>query len=357
MRVWLIIFIVLIFACKPEAEKSEIRFIDPVFEDGPIKDFVNIKNVTVLDLPDSIDLGAIKQIEFYDSLVYLLEDGIYSSILVFDQKGKVERQLLRLGNGPGEYINIDFFILNDSYLAIYDRQQMKFVKYSLSHFEKFESYKTENYFVGGVSLPNNTFFLVSDTDIEEGYQLGYIFTDSDFSNIKTFPQPTGTIEGFLPQSISNFISQHHIIQAFSDNLFQITSDSLSLVTYVDFGKKSLPKEVSSFNQAYELYDVLSSGSYYFAPTNLLVRDSVISFNFFNETIDNQNFGLIQNGNAYRFSIDSDLKELFLKPITVREDLYHTVLLPGEYDEEVIDILNLTEVDYEKPILVSYTIGQ
>jgi hypothetical protein len=82
-----------------------------------------------------------------------------------------------------------------------------------------------------------------------------------------------------------------------------------------------------------------------------------AFNFYNQTIENLNFGLIENGQAYRFPIDTSMKELFLKPITVREDLFLTVLLPGEFDEEVIGLLNLTEVDYEKPILVSYTIGQ
>jgi hypothetical protein len=148
-----------------------------------------------------------------------------------------------------------------------------------------------------------------------------------------------------------------MVQPFSEKVFQIGKDSLTYAFQIDFGAKTIPKEASELMDAEEFYEILGSGSYYFAIHNLLKKGNSVAFNFYNENIDNLNFGLIQNGQAYRFSIDSDLKEFFLKPTAVREDLFHTVLLPGEYDEEVIELLNLTEVDYEKPILVSYFIGK
>jgi hypothetical protein len=263
-----------------------------------------------------------------------------------------------LGSGPGEYVQIDFFIFDENDITIYDRSQMKLISYSLDDFSVFQAYDIEDYLVGALSVPNSrSMFFVSDTDVETGIQKGYGFSEDNFANFKFKPQFSGFIEGFLPQGISHFEDKYFLVQPFSDRVYQIGKDSLSLVFEIDFGSKSIPEKVSTFDQAEDLYETLSSDSYYFAATNLLVRDSVIAFNFFNENIDNLNFGLIQNGNAYRFSIDSDLKELFLKPIAVREGLFYTVLLPGEYDEEVIELLNLTEVDYEKPISVSYTIGK
>lgn len=200
-------------------------------------------------------------------------------------------------------------------------------------------------------------FLVSDSELEAEIYKGYGFFNANFSSPQYQPQFSGNIEAFLPQSISSFSEKNYLVQPFSDKVFEIEKDSLKLSFIIDFGSKNVPLETSEVIDAEEFYRILENGSYYFAPHNLLIGENSVGFNFFKESIDNLNFGLIENGQAYRFSIDSDLKELFLKPIAVREGLFHTVVLPGEYDEEVIELLNLTEVDYEKPILVSYTIGK
>lgn len=357
MRIYHFLLIVLIVGCTSEVNNN-IKYIDPLLVNENLDDWLQIERSFLLEIPDSIVVGAIKQIEFGESSIYLLEDGVTSSILVFNREGQFKRQLLKLGSGPGEYVQIDLFIFDENNITIYDRSQMKLISYSLGDFSVFQAYDMEDYLVGALSVSNpSRVFFVSDTDIETGIQKGYGFSEQNFTNFKYKPQFSGFIEGFLPQSISHFGDKYFLVQPFSDRVYQIGKDSLSLVDEIDFGSKRIPEKVSTFDRAEDLYETLSSDSYYFAPTNLLVRDSVISFNFFNETIDDLNFGLIQNGQAYRFSIDSDLKELFLKPIAVREDLFHTILLPGEYNEEVIELLNLTEVDYEKPILVSYTIGQ
>ncbi|WP_139217502.1 6-bladed beta-propeller [Algoriphagus ornithinivorans] len=358
MRIHHFLLIVFIVSCTPESNFKSIKYLDPHFVNESFDDWIQLEQSFFLEIPDSIVVGVIKQIEFTDSLIYLLEDGITSSILVFDREGDFKRQLLKLGSGPGEYVQIDLFVFDKNHISIYDRTQMKLIKYSLKDFSVFQAFDIEDYLVGALSVPNtSSLFFVSDTDVETGIQKGYGFSKEDFTNLKFKPQFSGFIEGFLPQSISHFGENYFLVQPFSDKVYQIGKDSIYLVDRIDFGSKRIPEKVSTFDRAEDLYEILSSDSYFFAPTNLLVRDSIISFNFFNETIDNLNFGLIQNGKAYRFSIDSNLKEFFLKPITVREDLLHTVLLPGEYNEEIIELLNLTKDDNEKPILVSYTIGQ
>lgn len=358
MRIYHFLLITLIVGCTPESNLKSIRYLDPIAINENLNDWIKVDRAFHLEVPDSIGVGAIKQIEFADSSIYVLEDGVTSSILVFNREGQFKKQLLKLGSGPGEYVQIDLFIFDEKNISIYDRGQMKLISYSLNDFSDFQAYDIEDYLVGALQVPNTRrMFFVSDTDIETGIQKGYGFSEENFTNFKFKPQFSGFIEGFLPQSISHFGDKYFLVQPFSDRVYQIGEDSLFLIDEIDFGSKRIPDKVSTFDRAEDLYETLSTDSYFFAPTNLLVGDNLTAFNFFNETIDNLNFGLIQNGNAYRFSIDSDLKELFLKPIAVREDLFHTILLPGEYDEEVIKLLKLTEVDYEKPILVSYTIGK
>jgi hypothetical protein len=234
----------------------------------------------------------------------------------------------------------------------------KLIDYSQTDFFVFQSYKAEDYYLGGLGdLADDRIFLVSDSELEAEIYKGYGYFNSDLNEVDFEPQFSGYIEAFLPQSISYFGEYPFILQPFSEKVFQIGKDSLTFAFQIDFGAKTIPKEASELMEAEKFYEILNSGSYYFAVHNLLKKENSVAFNFFNETIDNLNFALIENGKAYRFPIDSYLKEFFLRPITVREDLFHTVLLPGEFDEEVTTILNTTEIDYEKPILVSYFIGK
>jgi hypothetical protein len=346
-------------ACSSEEkDMSKFDFSDPELIPEGIKEWIQVKSNIQLSLPDSIIMGKVLQVEFSDSEIFLLESGMNASILVFGRDGTFKRRLFKSGNGPGEYAQIDFFLLRESSILIYDRSQQKFIDYQKKDFSSFEESKTMDYFMGGIGgFVGDGLFLVSDSEMQENLYKGYGFSNGDISQIDYSVENPGYIEAFLPQSISENGAEKWLVQSFSEKVFRITLDSLMLIRQIDFGSKKIPDEVASLSDAYELYEVIDQGAYYFAVHNLIWREDLVGFNFFNETIDNLNFGLIQNGKAYRFSIDSDLKELFLKPIAVRKGLFHTVLLPGEYDEEAIELLNLTEVDDEKPILVSYTIGQ
>jgi hypothetical protein len=357
-----VLYVVLIFSsCTHQQSEESMKLIDfsnPQLVEDDIQDWIQIKKSIQLKLPDSIMIGKIVQMEFSDSELFLLESGSNSSILVFDREGTFLKQLARLWNGPGEYAQIEFFILRANSILVYDRLNQKLIDYSQTDFFVFQSYKAEDYYLGGLGdLADDRIFLVSDSELETELYKGYGYFNSDLTENGFEPQFSGYIEAFLPQSISYFGEYLYMVQPFSEKVFQIGKDSLTYAFQIDFGAKTIPKEASELMDAEEFYGILGSGSYYFAIHNLLKKGNSVAFNFYNETIDNLNFGLIQNGQAYRFSIDSDLKEFFLKPTAVREDLFHTVLLPGEFDEEVTTILNTTEIDYEKPILVSYFIGK
>ncbi|MBS4070543.1 MAG: 6-bladed beta-propeller [Algoriphagus aquaeductus] len=350
-----------LFSCslKKNADNIELlNFSNSKIMESEIEEWIKIESTTQLDVYDSILFGKVMQVEFSDSDILVLEDGINSSILLFDREGRFKKQLLKLGTGPGEYSKIEFFVLRENSILVYDRSYQKLINYLKSDFSVFQEYKAKDYFLGGIGgLAEDRVFLVSDSELEGEVYKGYGFFDAELANSNYKPQFSGNIEAFLAQSISFFSGNSFLVQPFSNSVFQIFSDSLSVKFKIDFGVKKIPEKTSEVVDAEDFWAVLKNGSYYFAPHNLLIGEKSIGFNFFNETIDNVNFGLIQNGQAFRFSIDSDLKEIFLKPIAVREGLFHTVLLPGEYDEQVIELLDLTEVDYEKPILVSYTIGK
>lgn len=356
-----LIYIFLIFSCSSRNFEGNIVLLDftnPQLVDEAIQDWIQIEESIQLNIPDSILVGKVIQLEFTESELYVLENGINSSILIFDRKGSFQKQLLKLGNGPGEYSQIDFFILTENSILVYDRSYQKLITYSLSDLSVIQEYKANDYYMGGFgSLADNNLFLVLDTELEAEIYKGYGFFTSDFKQINLNPQFSGYIEAFLTNSISYFDQQPYLVQPFSEKVYQIGQDSLFLSYQIDFGKNKIPKEVSEVIEAEEFYDILGSGSYYFAVHNLLIKEDYVAFNFYNKNIDNINFALIQNDKVLRFPINSNLEELFLKPLTVREGKFQNILLPGEYDKEIMSMLSLTEINYEKPILVSYFISE
>lgn len=360
MRLYFLITSVLIFfSCSPKKGAEyvkKIEFSDYQLKDGDVKDLVHVEEFIQLNVPDSILIGKVVQMEFSDSQIFLLEDGINSSILVFDREGVFNHQLLKLGTGPGEYSQIEFFVLRENSIIVYDRSYQKLITYSIADFTLIQEYKTQDYFMGGLGrLPEDHIFFVSDSELESEIYKGYVFFDENIDNITYFPQFSGNIEAYLQQSISSFSEKSYLVQPFSNKVFQINKDSLKVEFQLDFGSNNLPEEVSELIEAEDFWAILERGSYNFAVHNLLMREGLVSFNFFRHSIEELNFGIIDGEQAFRISIDTPLKELFLKPITVREDLFQTVLLPGEFGEDIITILNETNLNYEKPILVSYYI--
>jgi hypothetical protein len=356
MRKLLFLCCIILASCAPTHESEGILFVDPITVDGDLTEWLDIEQSVILNIPDSIVFGKVKQIEHQDSLVFLLEEGVASSVLVFDRSGNFKNQLINLGSGPGEYIEIAFFMLQDDSIVIYDRYQKKLISFLLDDFTKVKEYKMDYYLVGGIHpTGNNLSFLVSDESVEMEIQRGYGFASQDFSRMQFDPQIVGFTEGFLPESIGEFEGDYFLVQPFSDRIYKITQDSLEYITRIDFGNKKIPRVASTFMEADEVHELLLEGSYFFAVHNLLIENSIISFNFLNESIENTNMALIQNGQLFRFPINTSLKEIFLKPIGVREGLLQTVLLPGEYDEAMVDLLDLPKSNQDRPIMISYAI--
>jgi hypothetical protein len=183
----------------------------------------------------------------------MLEVGITTSNLVLNRNGEFQRQLLKNGTGPGEYAQVEFFILRENSILVYDRSQQKLITYALNDFSVLQEVKAQDYFMGGLGLERDRLFLVSDSESESDPQFykGYGFFDSDLSNPDYKPQFSGNVKAFLPQSISLFLGKSYLNQPFSDQIFEIGQDSLIRSFQLDFGIKKIPSEASEILEAEE----------------------------------------------------------------------------------------------------------
>jgi hypothetical protein len=134
-----LLFLLLWAACNGnKSENGEVEILE-IAERTPtaiaISEFTTGMETVKLETADSCLLGAISHIRISDKFIYLKDihfDGIYQ----FDRDGKFIKRLHRKGRGPGEYIEIRDFIIDEvqNTLEIFDVQIKKLLIYNLSDF-------------------------------------------------------------------------------------------------------------------------------------------------------------------------------------------------------------------------------
>lgn len=86
-----------------------------------------------LETTDNNIIGRISQILFTDSLIIVADNESSMSIYVFDKTGKYKYPIGRIGQGPGEYIDIYNICIESlkNNLAVFDNSQNKVLFYTL----------------------------------------------------------------------------------------------------------------------------------------------------------------------------------------------------------------------------------
>ena len=346
-----LVSVVLVFACN-NINQNVIEFYDVNIGSNDLSQIFEVKSFVPLNIPDSINFGIIQDVQYVNNEIIVLENGLNNSILFFDSLGNFTRQLSKLGNGPGEYIEIEFFTMTSSSVVLYDRNQSKLIYYDLRTLNYISETKLDFLLVGGLGLTDDQLLLISDSQ----EKTGYIFYQASTDSFNHLPQGPGVIEGYIPQAIStDLLGQGYLAQAFTEQVYKVGNNTLDLEFRIDFGSKSIPSKVLETSDANDFYDILSSGAYYFAAHNILIREEILAFNFFNENIENLELAVVDlnSGESLRFSPDSHLDYVLMRPLSVRRGEFQTVLLAEEVDHSSLLNLGIIIQDTEFPILVSY----
>ena len=87
--------------------------------------------VTIIPLETRDDclISRIDKLEIVDDRIYI-QDILAQSIFIFDINGKFIDKLKRLGQGPGEYVNLSYMTVTDSTIIVVDHYARKQLEYS-----------------------------------------------------------------------------------------------------------------------------------------------------------------------------------------------------------------------------------
>jgi hypothetical protein len=143
----LMIFLVFFDSCTTKfVDKTNVCYLEEQSDLIVASDIVNSVTLLPLETNDDFITGSINKILNIDNLYYFL-DKKTKTVFIYDETGKSMNKIFHAGNGPGEYISIDDFIVTDHHIILLC------VPSKLMFYNK-ESLKVEHEF----KITNNTFY-------------------------------------------------------------------------------------------------------------------------------------------------------------------------------------------------------
>ena len=247
--------------------------------------FKSIKTI-ILETNELCLIGFITKMRVLDPYIIILDLSIAKSLYVFDMNGHFIRKIGRIGQGPGDYVQLTDFTVDKDNNIIYvlDSYINRINKYDLN----------TGKFIHSINLGNN----VQSHNIE--YVGGIIFADAYFRQhsddnylIRTIQDPSGKIDGhFLNvneyrKGISNishtFGNAFYLlengnavfVQPFMDKIIEVSKDSIVScfeikskdVITSDMVKKSIEKdsnrlelELMQYNKYFQIRNYIEHGN-------------------------------------------------------------------------------------------------
>ena len=319
-----------------------------------------------LNLSDSIVLGRIHDIRYHGDQFFLYDKYYAKALYVFDKEGNLVDMLHRHGSGPGEYVGLDNYIIQDDVLTVYDRTSLQGVKYQLPDFDYLETVKVDSYFMGDMlSEPGRDYAIgFSDDYTQDGFYRGIVFLNDNYESLHHIEKPSAIIEASEKGNLSDLGNEMLYAEPFSELIYRIDSMSLVPLYQVDFGRYRLPHKAQQIEEAEDFYDIIITQDYAFAIHQVNIKDSVISFSFYWRDIDEIRLG-VYDLKQDKGAIINDvglLQDYLTPPLSVSNGYNLSILYPDEYDSDVLAHMNVTgeevtTIDQSKPLLVRYSINK
>lgn len=255
---WAIIayFILNTWACSSKNDKLErvVKIIH--IENGSIK-----LNVPIDHYFDSIQFVKLKMpskhfIKWANKIVehndkFYIEDNQSNKLMIFNPKGKFINYVGRIGEGPGEYLEIDKFYI-DSYrneLLLYDNGNQKVIYFDENGIYQRES-KYMCYFGDRIMVSADTVLMFTqgydNQYLTKGKNYSFLFSNAQnrlFKGLKPFrnEEISKDKDGILG-NFSLYDEKILFCQSFNDTISDITYNDINSRYIIKFQKNSISQE-------------------------------------------------------------------------------------------------------------------
>lgn len=241
-----------------------------------------------LESTDKSFIGNINKVIVFEDRIYVL-DIQTSSLFVFNMDGKFIFKISRIGRGPEEYIQLDFFDidLENKQIVLTDLMGYWMLRYDLEG--NYVSRKKIPFWIEGVvPIFNNGAVVYSNhrnNNSKLGQEYNIFYLDSLMQISKAyFPYKSSNFDNprikfITPQSGSfyTYNKSRYFFSPYKDQVYQITEEGLNPKYLFDFEGKAFNEEYLS--QKNELKRYMEKGEFY-SLVGVLENDDYVIFSFY-----------------------------------------------------------------------------
>lgn len=247
--------------------------------DNEIKASSFIEDYKIVQLSASNDnlIYQISKVQYSNKKIYIL-DSPGNCIFIFNDDGTFDKKLNKRGSGPGEYIQITDFYIDDNNLLVLDFTQQTILQYTkdLKFIKKMNLKSHASKFI----YHNKTYWSYNEP-IQK-------MPDYQFSS---FTKKGKSIKNFLPRSsikhqyiwsgVNVFALnglKKYLSPQYNDTIYNITDDNIKPEFVINFNERKFPK-----NKNINDYDITDPNFYFLIKHNFYKSNKYLIFDFISKT--------------------------------------------------------------------------
>ncbi len=299
------------------------------------------ENFRIVKLSSDSIINKIRKIRYENNHIYV-SDG--RGVFIFSETGELMHNFSKIGNGPGEYLYIDDFVVNGDSIIVISRSSRRQIIYNHSG----EIISTQNlaYWAKSISpMVNNTLFIYCGNDYsppQMQYKLRRIQNGQEDSQYLPIDENQGI---YLHVMTEHYFNKHeefiYFFEVFNDTIFEsINGDDIKPAFRVDYQGKNIP--ASFFGHKYadirEFFQAYFTTSYAYGVVNFAMFDRFLMFSSFYQK--NQKLTVFDHKDNISHTYVSLKDDAVFKGLTlpISEFSYHAT------EKHVIFPLEATEVE-------------
>ncbi len=258
-HIYIVISILLVFGCnenhieKVGEGKRIIVDVEKAKQELELTKYFTPEYIT-LEVTENALVGEASKVYITKSAVYVLDNDVANAFFIFNRDGSFVKKIGSIGKGPGEYLVLDDFAIDEvnKEIHLYAGDQKRILIYNIDgKFKRMIKLSdfgyTFNLFPSGKYLSMNTTNLKNASFWNEKGERTSFFNQED--NLSWFPR----------MSISKFDSTCLIRFPYYGEIYQVEGEKLIEKFHIDFQIKNFPME--SIKDREKLKNLVFSGEY------------------------------------------------------------------------------------------------
>ena len=292
-------------SCKKGSEKTtdslmiEINYNSTLFL--KLSEYIETVKSIKLETSENCIIGEIKKVQIFKENIYILDD-VSNSLYLFDKFGKFINKLDKVGQGPGEYITMMDFEVNDSGIYALDVSSRSINQYDfdLNHIRKIPfPFASINFH----PLNDTLFYIYNEPVSFSDYHMITEVNNEGEVLDNLFPVKQQTKEPFYWASYNSVFQTYkgdaYFSPRYNNTIYTKKGKEWMKEIQVSFKNKTFPE-----NEDIQMYDISSSDfpyilrEHYFISNKYIIIDFSTNkgrcFSFYNKETKQVETGLAQN---------------------------------------------------------------